>query len=123
MQLRLVVTALLWQLLFQKRLGIRQWGAVLLISVSIALFNLLDTSNTSNTPSKSDIQDADSVAAESALVDNPALVAEIVARRTFGVALALVQIVCTVLAGIACEYFLKDKKSSGVSINLQNCFM
>lgn len=124
MQLRLVVTALLWQLLFQKRLGMRQWGAVLLISVSISLFNLLDnTSNNPNTSSQSGTQDGDDVAAESAQIDNPVLVAEIVARRAFGVALALVQVMCAVLAGIACEYFLKDKKSSGVSINLQNCFM
>ena len=106
MQLRLVVTALLWQLLFRKKLSMRQWMSVAMISLAVAVFNTTESRAADDAPAAED-------------ADAP----EAVAKRTLGVFLAFLQILCAVCAGIACEYLLKNKGSSGVPLNLQNCFM
>ena len=105
MQLRLVVTAITWQVLFQKRLSMRQWCSIVVISSAIAFFNANEAASQPDPVSTND-DDETTVWAE----------------RTAGILLALVQILCTVLAGVANEYFIK-KKASTVPLNLQNCFM
>ena len=114
MQLRLVTTAILWQLLFRKPLGHLQWIAMIVISAAVAIFNLNE--------GQSGATDS-SIETETEGENNVASVVTGLALRTAGILVSLTQISCAVLAGIFCEYLLKHKNSSTVPLNLQNCFM
>jgi drug/metabolite transporter (DMT)-like permease len=135
-QLRLVLTAVLWQLLFRRRLQCREWVAIAVISVTVALFNVSESAAASENDAGGG-SGSDGVAVDDDADDDSgglgkggahsaaaaAAVVEAVAKRALGVALALVQILCAVTAGVVCEYFLKNQSTASVPLNLQNCFM
>jgi hypothetical protein len=142
MQLRLVATALLWQLLFSRRLSAPQWLSIATISVAVAAFNLEEVARAaghSDGAASSDehagdgggtpvaVGAAGAVAAAAAartadLADATSSTAAL-AHRSLGVTVALLQILCAVAAGVACEYLLKNRRTAQVPLNLQNCFM
>ncbi|XP_053677357.1 UDP-galactose transporter senju [Anopheles nili] len=132
LQLRVVITGVLFQIIFKKYLSRKQWFSLLLLTVGCMLkqwnFSVFSTA------SQSALQDTVDSSERSAPSDSVGALKEGDTDGTFrgknitgfdlsySALLILVQTVCSCLAGVYNEYLLK-KKGSDINIYVQNVFM
>lgn len=113
LQFRVVVTGVIFQFLFQKRLTRVQWISLLLLTFgciikqfehSSSFSTKISTNNSTSTFSTSQLNDRSSL---------------------FNIHLIwiLVQVFCSCFAGVYNEYLLKSDRTTQVDVMLQNCFM
>ncbi|XP_041779311.1 UDP-galactose transporter senju [Anopheles merus] len=126
LQLRVVITGILFQIIFKKYLSRKQWFSLLLLTVGCMLkqwnFSLFSASE--------DSPAAVTAAAANAAGSLPESSADGTFRGknisgfdlSYSALLILVQTVCSCLAGVYNEYLLK-KKGSDINIYVQNVFM
>lgn len=121
LQLRVVITGILFQIIFKKYLTKRQWISLILLTMGCMLkqFNF-NTQSDSNTQSNSTIDSNYKLSDEE--------VSSLSGKNLTGFTLSLsavwilVQTICSCLAGVYNEYLLKDK-GADVNIFVQNVFM
>jgi solute carrier family 35 (UDP-sugar transporter), member A1/2/3 len=112
LQLRVVITGILFQIVFKKYLSRRQWISLILLTLGCML---------------KQINFGDQPMSEQKNLDNEAS-GTTLTKNTFGFDLSinavfiLVQTVCSCLAGVYNEYLLKDK-GENINIYVQNVFM
>jgi solute carrier family 35 (UDP-sugar transporter), member A1/2/3 len=115
LQLRVVVTGVLFQIVFKKYLSRKQWISLLLLTAGcmVKQVNFGDQPN------------AESNNGNSSSIDNEAIRSN---KNTFGFDLSinavfiLIQTICSCLAGVYNEYLLKEK-GENINIFIQNVFM
>ncbi|XP_055857954.1 UDP-galactose transporter senju [Episyrphus balteatus] len=123
LQLRVVITGILFQIIFKKYLTKRQWISLIILTVGCMLkqfnFNISSPFN-SNSPHNTTIPSTNLNSEESS---------SIISRKNitgFDLSISavwiLVQTICSCLAGVYNEYLLKDKGAE-VNIFVQNVFM
>ncbi|XP_055920146.1 UDP-galactose transporter senju [Eupeodes corollae] len=124
LQLRVVITGILFQVIFKKYLTQRQWLSLILLTVGCMLkqfnFNAISQSDSGANifPQNNSTQTSTNVEDGSKLSN----------KNTTGFDLSisavwiLVQTICSCLAGVYNEYLLKDK-GADVDIFVQNVFM
>ncbi|XP_050514580.1 UDP-galactose transporter senju isoform X2 [Diabrotica virgifera virgifera] len=103
LQLRVVVTGVLFQAIFKKILSKRQWISLVILTFGCMLKQINLTQTTSNTSSSNNTKAASvSLGIDAIFI--------------------FIQIICSCLAGVYNEYLLKDKGAS-INIFVQNVFM
>ncbi|TMW49870.1 hypothetical protein DOY81_005051 [Sarcophaga bullata] len=124
LQLRVVITGILFQIIFKKYLSQRQWISLVLLTAGCMLkqlnFNgLYASDDTAPSVTKNYNQDiADDVKAHSLTFEKNMSGFDFSLSAVF----ILAQTICSCLAGVYNEYLLKDKGSE-VNIFVQNVFM
>uniref|UniRef100_A0A182Q0Q2 CMP-sialic acid transporter n=1 Tax=Anopheles farauti TaxID=69004 RepID=A0A182Q0Q2_9DIPT len=127
LQLRVVITGILFQIIFKKYLSRKQWFSLLLLTVGCMLkqwnFSILPT-----TPGQS-ADDGHPTVPANAIPEPPKPDDGTFRGKnisgfdlSYSALLILVQTVCSCLAGVYNEYLLK-KKGSDINIYVQNVFM
>ncbi|KAH8378189.1 hypothetical protein KR093_009911, partial [Drosophila rubida] len=122
LQLRVVVTGVLFQIIFKKYLSRRQWISLLLLTIGCML-KQVDLNSF-----YSDANDDSEAAALQAGVETATVAAKAVAKNMTGfdfsisAVFILAQTIFSCLAGVYNEYLLKDK-GADVNIFVQNVFM
>ncbi|XP_014224402.1 UDP-galactose transporter senju [Trichogramma pretiosum] len=96
LQLRVVITGLIFQLVFKKQLSRKQWLSLVLLTIGCMIKNLNLDSNHSLPKARFHIN--------------------------INIIFILIQTICSCLAGVYNEYLLKSE-GSGVNIFVQNVFM
>lgn len=117
LQLRVVITGVLFQVIFKKSLSRKQWLSLFLLTLGCMLkqWNFSLPSSTSNDDTGKDPAEA--------AVDGTFRGKNISGfDLSFSAILILVQTVCSCLAGVYNEYLLKGK-GSDINIYVQNVFM
>lgn len=111
LQLRVVITGILFQIIFKKYLSQKQWVSLILLTVGCMIKQI----NFGDQP-------------ETTVLTNDTSSEAIINKNTVGFDLSinavfiLVQAVCSCLAGVYNEYLLKDK-GEDINIYVQNVFM
>uniref|UniRef100_A0A182IU22 CMP-sialic acid transporter n=1 Tax=Anopheles atroparvus TaxID=41427 RepID=A0A182IU22_ANOAO len=120
LQLRVVITGVLFQIIFKKSLSRKQWFSLMLLTVGCMLkqwnFSLF-SSNSSAEPSDHAGTPKDATADGTFRGKNISGF-----DLSYSALLILVQTICSCLAGVYNEYLLK-KKGSDINIYVQNVFM
>ncbi|KAH8271795.1 hypothetical protein KR044_005548, partial [Drosophila immigrans] len=122
LQLRVVVTGVLFQIIFKKYLSRRQWISLLLLTLGCML-KQVDLNSF-----YSDANDDSEAAALQAGAETVAATAKTLGKNmtgfdfSFSAVFILAQTICSCLAGVYNEYLLKDK-GADVNIFVQNVFM
>jgi len=105
LQFRVVVTGIIFQILFSKKLSKIQWFSLILLTIGCIIkqvgYSLLTSSTSTQSETKVDDQ---------------------VDYFNAGLILILVQVFCSCFAGVYNEFLLKEKDNN-VNIMLQNVFM
>uniref|UniRef100_A0A182TEN3 CMP-sialic acid transporter n=1 Tax=Anopheles melas TaxID=34690 RepID=A0A182TEN3_9DIPT len=132
LQLRVVITGILFQIIFKKYLSRKQWFSLLLLTVGCMLkqWNFSLFSASADSPEGNGSGGAVTAAAANAAGSLPESSADGTFRGknisgfdlSYSALLILVQTVCSCLAGVYNEYLLK-KKGSDINIYVQNVFM
>uniref|UniRef100_A0A182JRB8 CMP-sialic acid transporter n=1 Tax=Anopheles christyi TaxID=43041 RepID=A0A182JRB8_9DIPT len=132
LQLRVVITGILFQIIFKKYLSRKQWFSLLLLTAGCMLkqWNFSLFSTTSQDPSESNAVGNQVTAQANAAGSLKETGADGTFRGknisgfdlSYSALLILVQTVCSCLAGVYNEYLLK-KKGSDINIYVQNVFM
>uniref|UniRef100_T1JGU1 Sugar phosphate transporter domain-containing protein n=1 Tax=Strigamia maritima TaxID=126957 RepID=T1JGU1_STRMM len=99
LQFRVVVTGVIFQILFAKKLSVKQWMSLVLLTVGCVIKQLHTTANNN--------------------ADNNNNVGSVF---SFNLILILLQVFCSCFAGVYNEYLLKDA-GADVHIMMQNVFM
>uniref|UniRef100_A0A182MZ98 CMP-sialic acid transporter n=1 Tax=Anopheles dirus TaxID=7168 RepID=A0A182MZ98_9DIPT len=125
LQLRVVITGILFQIIFKKYLSRKQWFSLLLLTVGCML-KQWNFSFFSGTPQPDAAGDPTVPAnpAEPPKPDDGTFRGKNISGfdLSYSALLILVQTVCSCLAGVYNEYLLK-KKGSDINIYVQNVFM
>jgi solute carrier family 35 (UDP-sugar transporter), member A1/2/3 len=114
LQLRVVITGVLFQIVFSKYLSRKQWISLLLLTLGCMIKQI----NFGDQP----VEGSNS---NSSSIDNEAIRSN---KNTFGFDLSinavfiLIQTICSCLAGVYNEYLLKEK-GEHINIYIQNVFM
>lgn len=114
LQLRVVITGVLFQVIFKKSLSRKQWFSLCLLTVGCMLkqWNFsLSPASTENADQQHSVDDSTFRGKNISGFD-----------LSFSAILILVQTVCSCLAGVYNEYLLKGK-GSDINIYVQNVFM
>lgn len=124
LQLRVVVTGILFQIIFKKYLSQRQWISLILLTLGCMLkqVDLNSFYNDANDDSEAAVLQVAS--AVNATQTNSKANGKNMAGFDFSISavLILAQTICSCLAGVYNEYLLKDK-GADVNIFVQNVFM
>ncbi|XP_053664449.1 UDP-galactose transporter senju [Anopheles marshallii] len=132
LQLRVVITGILFQIIFKKYLSRKQWFSLLLLTVGCMLkqWNFSLFSTTSQSLTGGNVANGDTTVRANAA--EPLKETEVDGTfrgknisgfdLSYSALLILVQTVCSCLAGVYNEYLLK-KKGSDINIYVQNVFM
>ncbi|XP_055386043.1 UDP-galactose transporter senju [Condylostylus longicornis] len=121
LQLRVVVTGILFQIIFKKSLNQRQWLSLLLLTTGCMIkqinFSPMEEKQSSTSPHQT-TQSFDDIEADHGMSSKN--------MRGFDLGIStlfiLAQTICSCLAGVYNEYLLKDRGSE-VNIFIQNVFM
>ncbi|XP_050077840.1 UDP-galactose transporter senju [Anopheles maculipalpis] len=123
LQLRVVVTGILFQIIFKKYLSRKQWFSLLLLTVGCMLkqwnFSIFSTTSPSSTGSDSTVEPRKPEADDGTTFRGKNISGF---ELSYSALLILVQTFCSCLAGVYNEYLLK-KKGSDINIYVQNVFM
>lgn len=123
LQLRVVITGVLFQVFFKKSLSRKQWFSLCLLTAGCMLkqwnFSLPSLSDEA-TGTSNDKSLAEDVSAGSSNTFRGKNISGF--NLSFSAVLILVQTVCSCLAGVYNEYLLKNK-GSDINIYVQNVFM
>lgn len=121
LQLRVVVTGILFQIIFEKYLSQRQWVSLILLTLGCML-KQVDLNSFYR--DANDDSEAAALQAGAAVKSSPATPAKNMTGFDFSISAVfiLAQTICSCLAGVYNEYLLKDKGAE-VNIFVQNVFM
>ncbi|KAG7162167.1 UDP-galactose transporter senju-like [Homarus americanus] len=106
LQLRVVVTGVIFQVIFKKQLSKRQWVSLIILTIGCIVKQLSTSKKTDLSPTESDVPFS-------------VMLSNLVSLHT---GLLLVQVFCSCLAGVYNEKLLKDTGAE-VHIMVQNVFM
>ncbi|XP_049282054.1 UDP-galactose transporter senju [Anopheles funestus] len=132
LQLRVVITGILFQIIFKKYLSRKQWFSLLLLTVGCMLkqWNFSGFSGTTQSLTAGNVPNGETTVQANAA--EPLKDTEVDGTfrgknisgfdLSYSALLILVQTVCSCLAGVYNEYLLK-KKGSDINIYVQNVFM
>lgn len=130
MQFRIVLTALIYQILFQRRLNTIQWTSLIILTIGciIKQYGMYDTFKPSHSPMSPGGNGTQTTVASRAIEVVAQQDGESKRARIFtllwSTSLLLIQMFCSCFAGVYNEYLLKDKSSTKqASFILQNIFM
>lgn len=121
LQLRVVITGVLFQIVFKKYLSHKQWMSLVLLTLGCMIKQI----NFGDQPVRSNSDLSNSNSNESTISDHEAINNH---KNTFGFDLSInavfiiIQTVCSCMAGVYNEYLLKDK-GENINIYVQNVFM
>ncbi|XP_054263155.1 UDP-galactose transporter senju-like isoform X1 [Macrosteles quadrilineatus] len=115
LQLRVVITGILFQILFKKQLSGRQWVSLVLLTAGCMIKQLPLSDNTPQPLSQLTTDNADVVIKAVDKGTAPLL--------SFHMLLIIVQVVCSCLAGVYNELLLKSSDGEACNIYIQNIFM
>jgi len=104
MQIRLLLTGVIYQVLFKKSLSIKQWGSLLLLTVG-CMIHAAGTASSSESDTSVTKTEANSWA-----------------TLGIGFMFIIVQVLCSVFAGVYNEFLIKGK-GADIDIMIQNVFM
>lgn len=121
LQLRVVVTGILFQIIFKKYLSQRQWVSLILLTLGCML-KQVDLNSLYR--DANDDSEAAALQAGAAVKSSPSTPAKNMTGFDFSISAVfiLAQTICSCLAGVYNEYLLKDKGAE-VNIFVQNVFM
>lgn len=121
LQLRVVVTGILFQIIFKKYLSQRQWVSLILLTLGCML-KQVDLNSLYR--DANDDSEAAALQAGVAVKSSPSTPAKNMTGFDFSISAVfiLAQTICSCLAGVYNEYLLKDKGAE-VNIFVQNVFM
>ncbi|XP_053696300.1 UDP-galactose transporter senju [Sabethes cyaneus] len=117
LQLRVVITGVLFQVIFKKQLSRKQWFSLFLLTLGCMLKQWNFSLGASDTPGENSVEGSHD---NSNGTFNGKNISGFVLG--FSTALILLQTVCSCLAGVYNEYLLK-RKGSDINIYVQNVFM
>lgn len=106
MQIRLLLTGLIYQVLFKKTLSWKQWGSLCLLTIGCMIHAAGTASTTDSSPSTT------TTSATSVTMSAMGL----------GFVFILTQVLCSVFAGVYNEFLIKGK-GADIDIMIQNVFM
>ncbi|XP_046664381.1 UDP-galactose transporter senju [Homalodisca vitripennis] len=116
LQFRVVVTGVLFQMLFKKQLSTKQWLSLVLLTAGCIIKQLPFSSSSPTTdPPVQQVTDPDVVITS---MDK-----HMTSVFSWNMLLILIQIVCSCLAGVYNELLLKSTDSEACNIYIQNTFM
>ncbi|XP_030554946.1 UDP-galactose transporter senju [Drosophila novamexicana] len=124
LQLRVVVTGILFQIIFKKYLSQRQWISLILLTLGCMLKQVDLNSFYNDANDDSEAAAIQGVAAANATQANAKALGKNMTGFDFSISAVfiLAQTICSCLAGVYNEYLLKDK-GADVNIFVQNVFM
>ncbi|XP_064540825.1 UDP-galactose transporter senju [Drosophila montana] len=124
LQLRVVVTGILFQIIFKKYLSQRQWISLILLTLGCMLKQVDLNSFYNDANDDSEGAAIQGVAAVNATQANAKALGKNMTGFDFSISAVfiLAQTICSCLAGVYNEYLLKDK-GADVNIFVQNVFM
>ncbi|EDW64012.1 UDP-galactose transporter senju [Drosophila virilis] len=124
LQLRVVVTGILFQIIFKKYLSQRQWISLILLTLGCMLKQVDLNSFYNDANDDSEAAAIQGVAVANATQANAKALAKNMTGFDFSISAVfiLAQTICSCLAGVYNEYLLKDK-GADVNIFVQNVFM
>jgi len=106
MQIRLLLTGVIYQILFRRSLSRKQWLSLLILTAGCMIHASGSGTELSSDPSKSDTNKSD----------------QDIVKLGMGCLFILVQVLCSVVAGVYNEYLIKGE-GADIHIMIQNVFM
>lgn len=129
MQFRIVLTAIIYQILFRRRLTLIQWTSLFILTSGCLLkeYGLYDSlsrqHSRSNSTSYELLSNTTSATEKVELIDVDKVGVNPVVKFAWLTLLLLFQMFCSCFAGVYNEYLLKDFSTSEADVVLQNIFM
>ncbi|KAI8043717.1 UDP-galactose transporter senju [Drosophila gunungcola] len=124
LQLRVVVTGILFQIIFKKYLSQRQWISLIMLTLGCMMKQIDFGSFYSDTNDDSELAAIQQNSINRTAIDAPQVHGKNMSGFDFSLSAVfiLAQTICSCLAGVYNEYLLKDK-GADVNIFVQNVFM
>lgn len=128
MQFRIVLTAIIYQLLFSKRLNRTQWASLVILTLGCLIKEYgmysIDKATKSNETRANELVNTTAHSITETVDSTTQEKGNLTTRYIFSVSLILIQMFCSCFAGVYNEYLLKDVSSSyNADVILQNMFM